>query len=237
LTPTEISLILGETNRSTAVKRTIYVFFVMAMLAMFSLAGCGTKGDSENGSAPPCESNSDCTSGLACVTFGGGAGVCTPTCSVSGDECSGSAGCKGVGALSVNVCQEEEAEGEAPAPEEQPKIPCKTDAECDALHAGAICAQWKGVKDCTIQCMGEATCDMPEVGGMKLDFMTCIADERTDKDRTACLPDEKCFTDPMSCVELGTGMPGMDFGDLDDGSGAGDDGGFGFGDGGDPRDF
>ena len=65
-----------------------------------------------------------------------------------------------------------------------------------------------------------------------MDFMTCIADERTDKDRTACLPDEKCFNDPMSCVEMGEEIPGMDFDDM-----GGDGDGFGFGGGGDPADF
>ena len=220
-------------------KRSTTLSLVLALAFSLVLWGCGSKGDSENGGgSAPCESNSDCPAGLACVSFGAGAGVCTPTCSVSGDECSGTAGCTGVGALSVNVCQEPEPEGETPAPEEQPRIPCKTDAECSALNAGAVCAQWKGERDCTIECTAEAQCDPPTVGGMKMDFMTCIADERTDKERTACLPDEKCFNDPMSCVEMSGEIPGMDFGD--DGFGDddfGDDGpGFGFGDGAEPDD-
>ena len=71
-----------------------------------------------------------------------------------------------------------------------------------------------------------------------MDFMTCIPDERTDTERTACLPDEKCFNDPMSCLEISGGVPGMDFGDDDFGDDDfGDDvPGFGFGDGAEPDD-
>ena len=123
-----------------------------------------------------------------------------------------------VGSTSVSICEEPKEEtssgGEqsAPEPEEEPRIPCKTDAECDALQSGLICAQFQGQRDCTIPCSQESDRDTPAVGGMSIDFMTCIADEG-DSSRNACLPDVACFNNPMDCVT----MPGMDdMGGMDD---------------------
>ena len=211
------------------------LYLALAIFALLSLVACGSEGDEASGGEAPCQSNSDCTGGMVCVSFGSGAGVCTPTCSVSGDECSGTAGCSGVGTLSVSVCQETSTDGEAPAPEEQPRVPCTTDAECAAIQPGIICAEFEGVRDCTIPCTVEGDCDLPSVGGMSVDFMTCIADERSDQTRTACLPDKACFTNPMTCIDMGALPPG-DPGEIDDDFGSGS-GGFGFGGGGDPADF
>lgn len=63
-----------------------------------------------------------------------------------------------------------------PEPEEEPRIPCMTDAECDALTAGAICVEWKGARDCTIPCTMETVCDLPAAGGIVFDFLTCLED-------------------------------------------------------------
>ena len=117
------------------------------------------------------------------------------------DECGGSAQCGGVGAVDVNICQEPEAEPDPespPTPEEEPRIPCREDAECSALHPDAICAEWNGQRDCTIPCMSEDVCDPPAVAGITVDFMNCQDDERSDKERTACLPREECFNNPST---------------------------------------
>ena len=186
------------------------------MMSAFLLSACGGGTTQSDGSGGPCQSNSDCSDGMVCVSFGSVGGACTPQCGGSVTECSASASCTGVGSLSVSVCQEKvETQGEA-KPEEQPRIPCTTDAECDAIHAGAVCAQWKGERDCTILCSANSDCEMPEMAGMKMDFMDCLNDERTDVDvRTVCLPDEKCFQDVGSCVQIpGVGGLDGDFGDL-----------------------
>ena len=67
---------------------------------------------------------------------------------------------------------EEATEEDAPAPEEQPSLPCATDADCSKFDSGAICAQWDGVKDCTIPCTEESDCDIPANGGFSVVFMT-----------------------------------------------------------------
>ena len=208
---------------------------------VFLAIGCGGSDDDSEGGAngyggPACVTQSDCGDNAACVTAAG-MSVCQPVCTGSIDECGASASCGGVGAMSINVCQpaqeetpaEEATEEDAPAPEEQPSLPCATDADCSKFDSGAICAQWDGVKDCTIPCTEESDCDIPAIGGFSVDFMTCIPDE-ADTSRMACLPDENCFADVMSCVTLPS-MPGMDGLDGLDGLPTGDseeEGGEGF---------
>ena len=196
------------------VKQKFWLFLgAVSLVAAGSLVACGG-----SSSAPSCTTLSDCAAGTVCVSGGAAGSVCLPDCSLSASECSASATCTGVGSTSVSICEEPEEEetssGEqsTPDPEEEPRIPCKSDDECNALQAGLICAQFKGTKDCTIPCSQESDCDMPSVGGMTVDFMTCIADE-ANTSRTACLPDEACFTNPMDCIT----MPGMDdMGGMDD---------------------
>ena len=130
--------------------------------------------------------------------------TCLATCTASANECGGSASCNGVGVTSVNICQESESddeEGSTPEPEKSPKIPCVTDAECAALQPGLVCAEFQGAKDCTMPCSQESECDMPEMMGVKIDFLTCLDDE-ADTTRKACVPDVACFSDPMSCMTM-----------------------------------
>ena len=197
-------------------KKQFWVFVsALSLAAAGALVACG---ESSSGGGPSCETLADCAAGTVCVNSGGAGSFCLPDCSISASECSASATCTGVGSTSVSICEEPKEEtssgGEqsAPEPEEEPRIPCKTDAECDALQSGLICAQFQGQRDCTIPCSQESDCDMPAVGGMSIDFMTCIADEG-DSSRNACLPDVACFNNPMDCVT----MPGMDdMGGMDD---------------------
>ncbi|MBT6432049.1 MAG: hypothetical protein HOK97_11005 [Deltaproteobacteria bacterium] len=193
----------------------------ISMVGAVALVACGG-----GSTAPSCTTLADCASGTVCIGAGSGASACLPDCSVSTTECSASASCTGVGSTSVSICQEAEEEeqssgGEtaAPEPQEEPRIPCTTDAECNTLQAGLICAEFQGMKDCTIPCSQESDCDMPSVGGMSIDFMTCIDDEG-DSSRQACLPDVACFNDPMSCITMPDGMDDMggmdDMDDMDD---------------------
>lgn len=163
-------------------------------------------GDSENNTGSQegeCKTVSDCNDGYACL-YAEEKSICTPICSGSMDECGAEASCGGVGLLSVNVCKPEQSEEEAADPEKQPSLPCTSDADCEALQAGTICATWKEQSDCTIPCSSESDCDLPLSSGVSIDFMTCIDDEA--KERTACLPDEKCIENIMNCItgDVGT---------------------------------
>ena len=192
---------------------------MMAFGSIF-LTGCSGDDNAEGlppGSVSDCMTASDCPADHACIQIGGGAAGCVPTCSGSVDECGGSAECAGVGSVDVDICQEEEPEvdpDDPPTPEEEPRIPCQTDEECSALDPGAICAEWQGQRDCTIPCSSEEVCDVPEIGGVTIDFMNCQDDERSDVERTACLPREECFNNPLDCI---SGVPGED--DLPDDGG------------------
>jgi len=208
--------------------KTVIQIAAAALVALWMI-GCGddngsSSGGPEAGMGPACSSMLDCADGTICVSAGG-AGYCSLDCSVSASACSASAACEGVGSLTVSVCQPApEEEEQSPTPEEEPRIPCATDAECQVLQANAICAQFEGIKDCTIPCAVESDCDTPSIGGMGVDFMTCIPDE-AQTDRTACLPRKECFTDPMSCISM-PGMDGMDMGGMggsDEGSDEEDD--------------
>ena len=189
--------------------RTLILFCAAVCLA---LAGCGSddsdggSGNGPEGSVGPCTTSSDCPDNHACIQVGTAPAGCVPTCSASVTECSGTAQCAGVGLLDVNVCQPEPDPMEPPSPETQPKIPCRVDADCASAHPDAICAEWRGARDCTIPCMDERVCDPPAIGGITVDFSSCLEDERTDKDRTACLPREECFNNPLSCI---SGFPGL----------------------------
>ena len=167
--------------------------------------GCGDKENDESGAGPgigngECETVSDCGDGYACL-FAGEKSICTPTCSGSMDECGAEASCGGVGMLSVEVCTPAQTEEETKDPKQQPTLPCISDEDCELLQAGTICATWKGNSDCTIPCSTENECNLPVEFGVSIDFMTCIDDEA--KDRTACLPDEKCIENVMSCISVG----------------------------------
>ena len=160
------------------------------------------RGEDEGGA---CASNADCPEDTVCLAYGSEPGGCAPTCSASADACGAEATCGGVGLLSVDVCQEPADEEAPPDEEERPRIPCATDADCGEYGDLAVCAEWKGLRDCTIRCDAERDCDPPALGGVSFDFLACSEDEG-DASRTVCLPDEDCYADPMSCV---SGVPGF----------------------------
>ena len=53
---------------------------------------------------------------------------------------------------------------------------------------------------CTLPCAREDDCDLPATGGVAIDFLTCGEDE-ADRSRTACIIDEACLQNPLSCIE------------------------------------
>jgi hypothetical protein len=170
--------------------------YLIALSLLAPLAACG----SSDGASVSCETATDCEGASVCVSRGDSR-RCEITCSVGANECGGSAGCSGVGVLDVNVCSEPPPEGEAPAAEEQSRIACITDADCDALDAGTICVEWMGERDCTRPCTQESQCTTPSVGGITTDFLTC-GDDEANSARKGCIPDERCLTNPASCVSF-----------------------------------
>ncbi|MDP7040030.1 MAG: hypothetical protein QGI45_12780 [Myxococcota bacterium] len=202
-------------------------------LFVTSLAGLGCSGEENPNdiNSTPCSGQSDCADGTACVRSGT-ISACQIECTADINACGSSGTCSGVGSMSVNVCQPEPESDDGssssssssssgggntaqPDPEEQPALPCSSDAECAKLEAGSICALFKGSRDCTVPCTQESQCDMPAMMGYSVDFFTCIADEG-DSSRDACLPDEACFSNPMSCMSVSFGDDDGDWGDDDD---------------------
>lgn len=191
---------------------------IASLVVVGALAACGSSTSSEPGGGgaggQACETTSQCGSNV-CVRVGDVA-TCSPKCSVNGDECSGSTSCQGIGTFSVNVCaaKPSEANGAAsPKPDEQPRLPCKTDADCQPIDARAICAQWKGARDCTIACTSNDVCKEPPVAGVEIDFESCQTDEGNTA-RKACLPREECEANPLSCIKVpgsSGGVPGGGF--------------------------
>lgn len=199
--------------------KSMMVVGIVAMVACGEAEGEQSNDDDSTNTSVSCQSSSDCGEGYVCLIVGNDGG-CAAVCTGDTNACGAQASCGGVGVLDVDVCQEPQPEStngtaEAPAPEEQPRIPCKSDAECSAVQPGAICALFQGQRDCTIPCTAEAQCDMPSLDGFAIDFMTCIADEGSST-RKACLPDARCFTNPLACVTFG----GMDGGGDNGGGGA-----------------
>ena len=205
------------------------------VLFVTCLAGIGCNGGEDSGDIndTPCSGQSDCADGTACVRSGS-VSACQIECSADINACGASGTCSGVGSMGVNVCQPEPESDDGsssssssssgssgggntaqPDPEEQPALPCSSDAECAKLEAGSICALFKGSRDCTIPCTQESQCDIPAMMGYSVDFFTCIADEG-DTSRDACLPDEACFSNPMSCMNYSFGDDDDDWGDDDD---------------------
>lgn len=188
-----------------------HLFITLSLTTGLGLAACNDGGGGAGGAGSDgavCATNAECNDGLVCLAYGSGTGLCSIDCTVSADECSGEATCAGVGSIEVDVCQDP---ANAPDPEDppeeedRPRIPCDVDADCAEFGSNAICAEWKGVKDCTIACDAEDDCTPPTFGGIGIDFLTCLPDEADDS-RDACVPDEACFTNPLNCVDLG-GLP------------------------------
>lgn len=185
------------------------VSIVLGVVLGLASSHCGRGAPSRTGdlTASPCQTNADCGAGSVCLAIGNTSG-CVVQCSATANECGGSASCAGVGAASINVCQPAPDPQKPPKPDEQPRLPCRSDAECAAVAPGTICVEFKGVRDCTIPCAQESNCDLPSVPGISIDFLTCAADGANPA-RRACVPDEKCFTNPTSCFSITTpGGPG-----------------------------
>lgn len=179
------------------------LWFVVVMAA--ACGGSGSSGVAGSaGLGDRCSTTGECEDGTVCMAYGSGGGVCALNCSADAGACGASAECAGVGSLSIETCQEPEnvADAESPPSEEtRPYVPCATDAECSALESGAICAEWMGIRDCTLPCASATECNPPTIGGLTITFLECAPDEG-DPSRDACLPDPACMANPLDCVSM-----------------------------------
>ena len=152
----------------------------------------------------PCKEPAQCRKGV-CVEINEDS-YCSQTCG----RCPAGMYCddKLFGMMNLKVCVKGSLE-EPPKPKSPPKLPCKTDDQCPGA---LICAQMMGQRDCTIQCTTDARCKMPEMMGVKFDFMACGLDEGR-RGRKACLPKKECIANPMACMGVNSrtmgGMMGM----------------------------
>jgi hypothetical protein len=89
---------------------------------------------------------------------------------------------------------------EPEVPDEPPRLPCKTDDDCDG---DLVCATYMGERDCTMPCAAEDDCAV-SLDGVTLDFSTCGTEEG--QDREVCLPDPACYQNPQMCIG---GFPGL----------------------------
>ena len=184
----------------------------MAASLFAAAAGCasdgGTSGSGSGTRAEGCATGGEaCGDGFVCLRSGDES-ACAATCTGSADACGASASCAGVGVASIDVCQEPAAaEPEAnEEPAEPPRVTCSTDADCEALAPGSVCGEWMGERDCTIPCAGESQCDLPSIGGIDADFLTCAEDQGS-PGRDVCLPDPRCASNPSACVQVS--LPGV----------------------------
>lgn len=170
----------------------------------------------------PCKDPEQCRSGV-CVEVNGDS-YCSQACG----SCPAGMYCDAnlFSMLGMKVCLK--GRSEAPVkPEAPPRLPCKTDDNC---QGALVCAQMMGHKDCTLPCTTNAQCEAPEVMGVKMDFLSCQLDEGK-RGRKACLPKRECIANPAKCMsmdpkattDLMAGMMGMAKGMADGMAGAMDD--------------
>ncbi len=100
----------------------------------------------------------------------------------------------------LNICVKGRA-GRPVQPKALPRLPCRTDAEC---QGALVCAQRMGLRECTLECGSNEDCRLPEVSGVGFDFYECAFDEGR-RGRRACLPRARCLNHPTSCIGAGTG--------------------------------
>lgn len=153
----------------------------------------------------PCGEPSECKNNVCVAIIDGNnpPNYCTQQCSGS-NPCPSGFWCDSetFQLVGLSFCRFGATEPENPEPpSEPPKLPCKTDDDCEG---DTVCAEFQGERECTITCTSETDCDVPSVGGISVDLLTCGQDEG--QDRTVCLPDLDCYPNVASCI---SGFPGL----------------------------
>jgi hypothetical protein len=158
--------------------------------------GGGKKGVGEG----PCASASECAEGL-CVSFqsDGIHHYCTRRC--NGDVCPAGFFCDEYtyGHTGLAFCRRGSRPAQPLPPTAPPRLPCAADGEC---LAGLVCATSGGLRDCALPCVASKDCVI-EVGPFKFELFKCLPDQTAGLTRNVCLPDARCFLNPMSCLSVG----------------------------------
>lgn len=190
---------------------------------LFALVGCGddaqksssnttsngsTNGSTGNGGTQtggletgegPCEAPSECANDVCVAIIDGNnpPNYCTQQC--TGGDCPSGFYCDSTTfqLAGLSFCRFGDTEPVEPeVAEEPPRLPCKSDADCDD-HL--VCAEFMGERECTLPCTVEDDCTV-SFEGFTFDFHTCGQDAAAD--RLACLPDLACYSNPQSCYQL-----------------------------------
>lgn len=144
----------------------------------------------------PCESAEECEGGVCVALIDGDH---PPVyCSQECGDCPDGFYCdEDLFALAgLSFCRFGDTPQQSEPPEEPPRRPCRSDAEC----APGVCATYHGERGCTIACDDEEECTLPPVGGVTFDMMECLPDQGAERD--VCLPDADCFPDPSVCIDV-----------------------------------
>jgi len=181
--------------------RRLVVLFVLIGLAV---PGAALAKKRRTGKGP-CKEAAQCKKNV-CVEINGDS-----YCSKSCGQCPAGMYCDDqlFSMLGLKVCVKGRAKSPV-KPEAPPRLPCKIDKECSGA---LVCAQKMGQRDCTLECTSDADCEMPEMLGVKFDFMECALDEGR-RGRKACLPKDACLKNPMSCMKVNTETMGAMMGGM-----------------------
>ena len=167
-----------------------------------SSSGSGSGGGKATGQGP-CEAADECQ-GQVCVSLIDGnnpPNYCTQECAngacPSGFHCDAST----FQLIDRTFCRfgGPPAGGTEDTPSEPPRLPCRGDADCET---GEVCGTYQGERQCTLPCTVEQDCDLPALGGIRIDLMTCGADQTAGTSRSICLPDPACFSNPLACTSF-----------------------------------
>lgn len=173
-------------------------------LSLALVCACGDHKEEDASTGSGCVSQSDCADGTVCLAYGDEeTGSCALECNLSADECSAEASCAGVGSVSVSACQDEDRVAEDGAPpdeDDRPRLTCDSDDDCTIYDSAAVCAEYRGLRECALSCTTDAECNPPEIGGVTTTFQRCGQDDAAD--RLVCLPNEACWSNPASCIQL-----------------------------------
>ena len=153
----------------------------------------------------PCTNGQECNNGM-CIEINGDS-YCSKQCG----KCPAGMYCddKLFSMMSMNVCVKGSI-SHPTKPKKPARLPCSNDNQCPGA---LICAQKMGQKDCTLKCSNNNQCEMPEMMGIKFDFMECSLDEGK-RGRKACLPKNECISNPMNCMKTDVNKMGNAMGNM-----------------------
>lgn len=165
------------------------------------MGGSNSSGDLKDTGEGPCDSADECKGGVCVAIIDNDYPpvYCTQECN-SNSDCPDGFYCDTTTfqLVGLSFCRygTPPATGEPDTPEEPPVIKCQTDEDCPP---GGVCAVYQGERGCTIPCDTDQDCAV-SMAGMEINLWKCEQEEGAE--RTVCLPDPECFTNPMNCYSF-----------------------------------